>query len=103
MSLPFPTEDAPAGQHHGWFSTKQSQFGTTFYKKEDGTEVEVTEVTDTKVWSSNWDDVVYVGLVMDRGSRKGRPAEHVFDRFMDNHKDICDEIKYRHPSRNKYS
>jgi hypothetical protein len=49
----------------GWFSAIQAyKFGTCRYSTPDGKEVTVTEVTDSKEYSSHWPDVTYVGPVV---------------------------------------
>lgn len=55
---------------HGWFSALQYQFGSSFYLRSDGQEVEVTHVSDTLDHGCMWVDMVYVGLV-EKYLRKG--------------------------------
>jgi hypothetical protein len=58
--------------HEGWFSERCAErFGTTLYRLADGTEVEVTEVTDGGMPLGKWDDLEYVGELVHR-LRPGR-------------------------------
>jgi len=65
----FPTEDAPDGLLHGWYSKKQENFkGSLLYRKSDGTIQQVSEVskppkTKEETETSMWNDMKYVGLV----------------------------------------
>ena len=50
---------------HGWYSAKQSKLaGEIVYTTPDGSEVVLTEVSPTKDYPSEWDDVEYVGPVV---------------------------------------
>jgi hypothetical protein len=47
---------------HAWFSKKMAQMnGTIFYRKPDGSEIEVTMVSRNRTTSSKLDDMVYLG------------------------------------------
>ena len=50
---------------YGWFSAKAKNDGvkTVFWKRPDGSEVEVTDVTRTKKKHSKWPDAKCVGEV----------------------------------------
>ena len=57
---------------HGWFSTKQKKviesnnekkIKPIFYLNMNDEKVEVTEVTQTKEYVSNFDDVMYLGIL----------------------------------------
>jgi hypothetical protein len=63
---------------YGWFSEKSlSVSGTSFYLTEDGTEVEVTCITDDPEGKEyHWDDKQFLGKVV-QWSRHGRPAQHM--------------------------
>ena len=69
--LLFPTEEAPTGFLHGWYSAKQATFcGSLFYLNEEGHRIVVSEVgietkTQNTDWSLKnlWNDMIYVGLV----------------------------------------
>ncbi len=64
----FPTENAPDGLLHGWYS-KQQEFlvGSILYEKADQTDqnkIQVSEVSkEPKKKQETFDDMRYVGLV----------------------------------------
>ena len=50
----------------GWFSFKQSELtGTNFYTRLNGGEVEITCITKDGDHGCGWDDMVFVGEVLD--------------------------------------
>ena len=63
---------------HGWFSEKQkkaridlserqsSDAKPIIYLNEKNEEIEVTEVTRTKEYSSKFDDVIYLGILKEQ-------------------------------------
>ena len=62
--------------YHGWYSEKQkniikfdekgdsNKFSFHIYLNESGEEVEVTEVSLSPQYTSDWDDVIYKGCVI---------------------------------------
>lgn len=61
--------------YYGWFSKTQSKLlGTIFWQKEDGSEVEVTNVSDSPVHTSQFGDVEFRGRVT-KWLRKGKDKE----------------------------
>jgi hypothetical protein len=62
---------------HAWFSQDMllvGGSGTCFYKRIDGSEVEVTCVATTMAHSCTWNDMIYLGEVIDGSFRDGQPA-----------------------------
>ena len=72
-----PTEAAPEGFMHAWYSAKNDNVsGTATYKGVSGERVEVTEVSASDVPCSKWDDLEYVGLIMKGCVGVSRRASH---------------------------
>jgi hypothetical protein len=69
---PLPTEDAPEGYLHGWYSAEYAEFcGTLTYENVDGVRVELIEVTKENWTVASWKDKKYVGLVKEGTCQKG--------------------------------
>lgn len=58
-----PTEDAPEGFSHAWYSIGQAvKAGTSYYRNQEGKDIEISEVKTSKE-PSYWTDAKYLGLV----------------------------------------
>jgi len=69
---------------YGFFSLKQREFGSFIYRKIDGTEVEVTEVTESNKPFSRFDDTTYVGKVTEfiRNARSCKYRGYFLERMI---------------------
>jgi hypothetical protein len=71
-----PTEKAPEGFYHGWYSETQANIkGTAIYYNLQGGLVEISEVTESPICRSPWTDKQYVGLLKKAGWRPGRSGK----------------------------